>query len=227
MISWDIETEGLPREELEAMMPEFDPDSVKLGNLKDEAKINLKINNARISHINNFISKAALSAVTGRVLAIGYYSSDKDQSFIDGIQMRGDQNLEAGIITRFWHKAESCRDTNVVMVGLNTHDFDLPFLVRRSWILDVEIPDWIITSDRYFHSIFVDLRKKWLCGQQATHVRSSFDELGRAFGSGGKTEGVTGADFAKLWWNDREKAVEYLTNDVKQPVLWAQQMGIF
>jgi len=227
MISWDIETEPQALDELKAKLPEFDPDSVKTGNLKDPEKIKAKIDAARASHESTFIDRAALSATTGRVLAIGYYYVKDASADIDG--MCGHNN-EMSIVANFWTRAEEARDNNDHMIGLNIFDFDLPFLIRRSWILDVDVPDWVVVQGRYFDPLFVDLRKVWLLGQMPANCKSSFDELGRAFGSGGKdVEGCTGANFHKMWWaggEDREKAVEYLKNDIKQPVAWAEMMGI-
>jgi len=218
MLIWDIETEGLPD-----AADAFDPSSVKVGNLKDAAKIAAKVAEAR----EQFIEKAALSATTGRVLAIGYFDPAKEAVRVNGIgELETADKDEAEVIEDFWNTAEDCRDRSVPLVGLNIHEFDLPFLVRRSWILDLMIPDWVMSQDRYWDPIFVDLRKKWLCGVRATDVRSNFGELGAAFGTGGKTDGVTGADFSRLWWSDRTKAIEYLVNDVKQPATWAYRMGV-
>ena len=78
-----------------------------------------------------------------------------------------------------------------------------------------------------WHHVFVDLRKRWMCGQHSSNCKSNFDILGQAFGTGGKgVTGVTGKDFARLWVEDRELAERYLVEDLKQPAAWAQQMGV-
>jgi len=73
---------------------EFDPAEVKTGNIKDPAKIKEKveaarekfeleksgakaaIETARDDAWNKFVEKAALSPLTGQVLAVGYYRED-------------------------------------------------------------------------------------------------------------------------------------------------------
>lgn len=250
MIVFDIETEALPDDQLLAMydspsddelcppVGEFDPASVKVGNLgADKAKE--KIEAARREHatlvesrpsrivaakaaaFGQWKERAALSACTGRVLVIGYYSPGKAAAVIA-------QGEETDLITRFWQMYEKMRADGRPMVGLNIHDFDLPFLVRRSWILGVDVPATVIVQGRYFDPAFIDLRKVWLLGQHAANCPSNFDVIGRALGTGGKN-GQSGADFAKLWHGtaeEREKAVAYLENDLRQPAEWAARMGI-
>ena len=73
---FDIETGPLPENELLAMMPAFDPADVKSGNLKDPAKIAEKIAEAEANHRRDFIGRAALDPLTGRVVAIGVMTFD-------------------------------------------------------------------------------------------------------------------------------------------------------
>jgi len=228
MISFDIETEPLPEKELLEMLPEFDESSVKVGNLKDPTKIKAKIDAAKESHQQRFVEKAALSATTGRVLAVGYYDSETAKFVIDAVHGK---STEQSVIASFWTAAHKARMQHDTLVGLNIFDFDLPFLMRRSWILDIDVPGWVIIQDRYFTDYFIDLRRKWLCGQNPQQTLSSFAELGRAFGTGGKNvEDVSGADFHRMFHGteqEKAKAIEYLKNDVRQPVRWAHSMGIF
>lgn len=70
-IFFDIETGPLPENELAALMPPFDPSEVKTGNIKDPEKIAAKIAEAEVNHKRDFIEKAALDPLTGRVVAIG------------------------------------------------------------------------------------------------------------------------------------------------------------
>jgi hypothetical protein len=67
MIVFDIETGPLPSDEIRAnsapFVPapppgDFDPSAVKLGNLKDEAKIAAKINDAREEYLRNDVAIA-------------------------------------------------------------------------------------------------------------------------------------------------------------------------
>ena len=227
--SFDIETGPLAEEILNDMMPEFDEQYVKTGNLKDPAKIAAKIEAAREDHVTKWFERAPLSATTGQVLAIGYYDSRARETSIDHqLDM-----TEEELIYVFWDRVVRARKADAKMVGVNIFDFDLPFLVRRSWILDIPIPSRLLENNRYWdRSVFVDLREAWLLGQRPDRVRSSFDELGRAFSTGGKDESsdITGAKFHEAFWGDDkeafEQALEYLRNDVRQPAEWAIRMGV-
>lgn len=219
MLVFDIETAPLPDCDLKRA---FDGSEIKLGNLKDPEKIKEKLDNAWFE----FKSKAALSASTGYVLCIGYYYTDRDQAVIDDGENDDGDTREAKILRGFWSMVETCRKNSIEMGGVNIHDFDLPFLVRRSWILGVDVPAGVLGQGRYWHSVFVDLRKVWLCGQSPNGVKSSFDELAAAFGTGGKPAGINGGDFAELWERDRPTAIAYLENDLKQPAKWAKAMGV-
>lgn len=227
MIVFDIETGPLPEPELSQRLPSFDPASVKLGNLKDPEKIAAKIAEAKAEHEAETIGKAALSALTGRVLAIGYRSERATViAHIDSETFGGD---EAALIEQFWHRYLKAKADRRHMVGHNIAGFDLPFLIRRSWLLGVDVPDGIFDSNwRYLDRIFVDTMQRW----QAGNYRDQFvglDKLGKAFGLGGKTEGVDGGDFHRLYFGteeERGKALEYLIRDVELTWLVAQRLGI-
>jgi hypothetical protein len=66
----------------------------------------------------------------------------------------------------------------------------------------------------------------WNCGAR-DYVK--LDLLAKFFGVGAKTEGVKGADFAKLWFGTKEehaKAVEYHKNDLVITAAVARKMGL-
>ena len=253
MIVFDIETGPLPDEQLRAMLPpfaapphpgEFKPFAVKLGNLKDAAKIQEKIDAARqahaaavadyerqaeqakASHWQEFVDQSPLSALTGRVLAIGYRS--ERATVIAHVEAEG-VGSENVLIEQFWNRYRKAKADRRNIVGHNIAGFDIPFLIRRSWLLGVDVPDGVFdTNWRYLDRVFVDTMQRW----QAGNYRDKFaglDSLGKAFGLGGKTEGVDGGDFHRLYFgshDERGKALEYLIRDVELTWLVAQRMGI-
>lgn len=265
MIVFDIETGPLPEPELRQLLPEFtppphpgtfNPATVRHGNTKDPGKRAQKEAEEEAKHLNavagyeqsvveaqaqhwqEFVDKAALSATTGRVLAIGLLDAGKGEEEIrilahDNENPDNDLALgdEATALHKFWRLYSKARATNANLVGCNIFDFDLPFLIRRSWMLGVDVPATVTVNRRYFDSIFVDLREVWLCGQRGGNggEKSSLDTIGRALGVGGKPDGVTGADFARLWFGTPEEkatAVEYLKNDLRVTAGAAGRMGI-
>jgi len=254
MIAFDIETGPISTEQLKAMfqppnpppMPgEFDPSAVKLGNLKDQTKIAEKVEAAKAAHEaavanhaadairaaesawQEFCDQAPRSALTGRVLAIGYRS--ERATVISHLESQSFASDETVLIEQFWgfyRKAKAdCRS----LVCHNIAGFDIPFLIRRSWILDIDVPDGIFDSNwRYLDRCFVDTMQRWQVG----NYRDKFcglDELGKALKLGGKVKGIDGGDFHRLYFGtaeERAKALEYLIRDVDLTYMVAERLGV-
>ncbi len=247
-IIFDIETGPLPIEQLQVILPSFDPNTVphpgsfdpktvKCGNLKDQSKIDAKIEEARVQHdesVCNYDSdlvaaefmywqeqknKAALSAMTGRVVAIGTKCCDSIQ--LDCIN---DSTNEEIIIRSFWHMYLSIQNDKWNLVGFNSDDFDIPFLCQRSVILGIKIPDSLIQNRRFLNSTFIDLRKLWGFGK--LNPSGSLDAVCRACGIGRKPDGINGSQFSDLYFNPetRSVALEYITNDLEMTFALAQRL---
>lgn len=210
-IYFDIETAPLPEAELAQFLPEpkpFNEADVKFGNIKDPEKIREKIENAKLDHDAaqarirlEVIAKAALSALTGRVLAIGILESD-----FRGLAIFHGDN-EADLLASFWNCYKSINED---FISFNGNSFDLPFLVRRSWKNGVTIPQGV-RRGRYWSDRFIDLREIWLCGEYQGH--GSLDTVSKFLGIGEKNG--SGADFAKLYYENQAEALAYLQNDVE------------
>lgn len=256
MLIFDLESAGLPLEDIKRTAKPFsappapgvfDPSAVKVGNLKDEAKIREKIDAARRDHEaavashatdcqraeaaywQGLVDKAPLSPVTGRVVAIGCWSAAKGSTLIIGEPPETFPEQE--ILATFWRLYRSMRQSQRKMVGLNIAGFDLPFLVRRSWILGVDVPT-TVRNGRWWDQLFVDLRDEWLLGQRWGDCESSLDHIAKALGIGSKAdaEGCDGATFGKLWLSgnaeDRAKARGYLVNDLELTRKAAERIGV-
>lgn len=224
MIVCDIETGPLPEDVILSVLPPFDPEDVKLGNLKDPVKVAAKIDEARENHAAKFIEKAALSSLTGEVLVIGYLSTDTDACCLSHY------DDERETLTSFWSQLTKIRKSKRTVVGHNFKGFDLPFLIGRSWILGVDVPPWTIDRGRFVNGDFiVDTMERWqvVTGQP-------FIKLGRLaeiFGVGEKTgdEEVNGAVFHKFWKGGSEKrdlAKAYLVKDLQLTEAIASRMNV-
>lgn len=209
---YDIETGPLPRAELEAAIPPFDETEVKTGNLKDPDKIAAKIEEARKAHVENFISRAALDPMTGRVLAIG---------IDDGVEVRCNHGDEETLLSWFWNRVDGVWFSSGIIIGFNTHLFDLPFLIKRSWALGVDVSPGL-RSGKWFTARSVDLRDVWQCGDR--QARGGLDAIARFFGIEGKNG--SGKDFADLLRVAPDKAMAYLENDVRITRQVAERMGV-
>lgn len=238
MIVFDIETGPARGSDLRAFFPDFDPKSVKLGNTKDPAKIAEKIESAREKHTESwgeFVAKAALSAHTGSVVAIGFRvveRADSAASIVvaaprpDGFAPPGvSVQDEAEMLVTFWDSFSECARTKGQLVGWNSFGFDLPFLVQRSWRHKIKVPSRLLEKNRYWHESLVDLMQVWACGKYGTFF--SLDNAARFFGVGAKNG--DGALFADQYFGEQTEcaaAVAYLENDLQMTAGVALAMGL-
>ena len=220
-IGWDIETGALPEEELkklynEKTLEEFSADCDK--RWKPET-IAAKYDEYKVSGWTEFVDRAALSATTGRIVAIGLKSCKGTKI------LAGD---ESDVLKAFWTLYEKATKDKRRMVGHNVFGFDCPFLVRRSYILGVTIPAGLLERGRYWSETFVDTMAVWSCGNSQDRI--SLDNLSRALGGNGKPDDCTGATFAKLFLSgnpeDKAKATAYLENDLAMTWSVAERMGL-
>ena len=201
-IIFDIETGPLPASEL--VIPPFDPSQVKLGNVKNPDLIAEKIQKAEENHAADYIKNAALDAISGQVLCIGY-RIEHDQPAV----LCSDADGEAAMLRQWWAALNDFQ-RQPKLVGFNIKAFDLPFLIRRSWRHRLTPPYWL-RQGRYWNDLIVDLREVWQLGDSRAH--GSLAAISRHLGLGEKAG--NGADFSNLWQTDREAAINYCLRDVQ------------
>jgi hypothetical protein len=245
MIVFDIETGPLPNEILDQcytpppQLPPWDEAMVKYGNIKDEAKKaekRVKVMaeyEARLAgqadeharHKAEWMADAALSATTGRVVAIGTLMDDREPIIWSAESL--DQEPE--LLRRFWTLCERAVPKGLQFVGHNSHGFDLPFLCQRSFVHGMmPWPGIMDGQRRYWCPQFLDTMRLWGCGVRE-YVK--LDVLGRTLGVGGKADnGCDGAGFAAMWLGgdaeERAKAAEYLKTDLRVTRDVARRMGV-
>lgn len=230
--SWaEIEQFYTPPEAL----PPWDDSMVLYGNTKHEVKRKEKYDAKRAEYQKKldgqaanveaaqaeFLANAALSPVTGQVLAIGYHDGGEKIPRIDDAKTCGGEHQ---VLLAFWSQYLYYRKQRIPMIGFNINAFDLPFLVRRSWLHAVDVPRDVLTQGRYWDKIFVDLMLVWGCGVWGERI--SLDKLCGFFGLTRKTG--NGADFARLY-NDpatRGEALAYLRNDLRMTAEAAVKLGV-
>ncbi len=244
---FDIETGPLDDEALLKPCPpfvapahpgEFDPAAVRYGNTKDADKRAAKLKEEQDKHaaavkdydatvgkardewFGKFKASAALDATTGRVVAIG-------MALDVGIILDCDGDKEAEGLRRFWDYVATWLQMQMPMLGFNIIGFDLPFLVRRSWILGVPVPHGV-RQGRYWNPLFVDLLDVFRLGSRDF---ISLNNAAKAFGIEGKVEEVdgvvvSGATFYQLWRTNRKVAEQYLLADLRVPAELARKMGV-
>lgn len=194
-IIFDIETGPLSSGEIAAQMPEFEAPS----NYRDAAKIAEVIESKKA----DFIERAALSPLTGNILAIGTKESGNNASFKIA--------PEKELLEQFWGLCSESASRGTLLAGFGISRFDIPFLVRRSWKHGVKIPACVYQG-RYLNAgLFVDLAEVWSRGNSGEFI--SLKKLSEFLGVGTKDpEG--GKLFHLILKTDIQKAKEYLENDL-------------
>ena len=199
-IAFDIETGPA-----ENALSYFSRSEVKLGNLKDLNKIEAKLAEAE----DEFLDKAALSPITGKVLAVGL----SDGAVHEVLTYESEKEIITETLERIGSQLMQQRP----VVGWNIIKFDFPFLFKRAMMLGVPWPKHIWDLKKgYAHSQIIDLMRYWNMGDWKEMTK--MDTVNRFLCGFGKPSGVTGADFARLFNGTpekREKAIDYALNDVK------------
>jgi hypothetical protein len=162
--------------------------------------------------------------MTGRVVAFGLLVVDPSDGVVSVAIEDTTKHDEDQLLSLFWQAADVNRAQGFTMVGHNIFGFDLPFLARRSWRLEVPVPKWVF-DPRYsrFSETFVDTAKMFGLGS----LREAFVSLDSVteFLRVGRKNG-SGADFHRLLQSDRQAAHDYLRLDLQLTYNAAKAMGI-
>lgn len=181
----------------------FEPD----GRVSDPAKVR--------ASLMEKAEGAALSPITGQILAIGYHDDN-------GVRTRIFED-EKVIIEEFFDVARDQINAGGRLCGWNILDFDLPFLVFRGLVNRVPVP---VALGKYYRGRFqfVESFMDLMLVAQAGKYQAkgySLDRVARAFGLPGKNG--DGANFHKL---DMAQAREYLENDIRITSELARRFGL-
>jgi predicted PolB exonuclease-like 3'-5' exonuclease len=198
----DIETAPL-----ETAADMFDPADVKVGNLKDPAKIEAKIEEAR----EEFTAKAALHWMTGRITCICMYGETQSHTFV---------GAEEEILEKFWCEWKRADQ----IITWNGYAFDTQFICMRSLVYGMIIDPIMARGTKYFRSMtdrHIDLMSLYeSCGQYV-----SLNKVAQAILGEQKTG--TGKDAIGLFQEGRiRELAEYCMNDARLTwLLWLRIGG--
>ena len=206
----DIETG--PRDKA-SVLSFFDPDKIKVGNLKDPQKIADKIAEAE----TEFVDKAALSAITGEVVCIGIMGPNGERTFLDATRIG-----ERECISQLWDLIRPVPRSMTLdgvseWSGWNLHGFDLPFLIQRSFFLGINVPSGMLQG-RYFDKRFIDLMVNFTCGVygafQSLDTVARFMDVGRKDPDNPCKAATANEFFRSSDPTKRKQAYQYLGNDL-------------
>lgn len=223
-IIFDIETGSADDETVMSMAPAFDAP----GNIKDPEKIAAAIQ----AKMDEWMERAALNAETGIVLAVGFQEDGQSPRIYENKQ--GTLFGERMVLDAAFEFIESCYtggqySDGLKFIGHNVKSFDIPYLCRRAmrhgiYNERVRYLFWDkATKWRNWQPHIIDTMETWAMGEYQRRI--SLNGLARYFGLGEKTG--TGDQFAK-WYlgGERDKAIEYLQQDLALTYGVAMKMGI-
>jgi len=210
----------MPEADIRAKLPPFDPAKVKLGVLKDEAKIAAKIEEARANYGNDEVANGALHATSGTLAIVGFRHGENVMQYHIG------DMTEAAIIEASFAEILRALDKGIIVSGYFIKGFDLPFLIQRAWILGIKVPARVFNAfkPRYpWSDAICCLQEIWLAGSGAqfgtrVSLATVLSELGLPEKSG------TGADFGTLWASDQKAALQYNRDDLAVEMRLAESL---
>jgi len=212
---YDIETVPLS----EARLLLVEPEHKAPGNLKDPEKIATAI----AEKAQEWREKAALSPMTGRVAMIGAGDDIIHLAFKDA----DDDNLDAQeriMLAIWWREAILATLRGRMLVSWNGHGFDVPFLIKRSWALNVPIPREIDIRNKWgMQAPWIDLMREWQCGDKTAGF-TGLNTAARFLGLGQKA-----GDCLQLRHqleHEPETAIAYLKQDLDLTESIGRRMGI-
>lgn len=206
---WDIETEGLPFEQVEKLMPEFEAP----GNIKDPEKIKAAIDGKRAE----WLDKLALKAITGKIVAVTICQD------VEPTMNIGD---EKNLIIATVDLLQQVINQNDSAYAWNGSGFDLSFLCQRAAVHGIAAFAALTVNVRgrfYWNENLIDPKMVW-SNYSPDHTGTSLKSVAYALGVGEKIG--NGKDFAALLKTNPKEAETYAFNDVLLLRGVVQRMGI-
>ncbi len=141
-----------------------------------------------------------LNPIDSKIVALGIRYKNKNTIFIS--------NEEKKILESFWNEWKKIKQENQnnLAVGFNIINFDIPFIVTRSFINNVEIVPFMIKS-------LVDLKEK-INAYRYGKSRGKLSEYGKFLGL--EISDIDGSQVAGLWGENKiEEVKKYLDKDLE------------
>lgn len=201
-----IDIETIPNQTLpEGVKPEFDPDSVKVGNIKDSTKIQEKVDAARKEFDEALDKKMSLDPDLCWVVCFGFKSPNDE--WIYG-------HDQPCLVSDAWDVIKKNYLNHIPLVTYNGISFDLPVLLHQAMRLTIPVSaqmyaDLVKKYDNPYHYDLMQI----LAGWDRTKWKS-LDFYLKLFEIGEKTG--EGSEIYECWKaGEYEKIKEHCKNDVR------------
>lgn len=217
-IIFDIETLALPDEVILKNAPEWSEEEAltRKGNRTKPETISAFLEEDRENYRKNLLDKAALNPETATIAIAGFYRDGRvDQIVVDE---KLTEHLLLCMTMRWLSESRGS------VLGWNLKGFDLPFLIKRCWISGARVPTEIYAPlQRYaIPDRFVDMMDTWKAGGW----KSSYTSLNNALKAVGMPGKPDGSEFAKLWREDKQKALKYQEEELLAQSQLYRRMGV-
>ncbi|VVB99725.1 putative 3'-5' exonuclease related to the exonuclease domain of PolB [uncultured archaeon] len=143
--------------------------------------------------------KKLLNPIDSKIIAIGVKTQNAEPVVFMGED-------EANLLSSFWQELAKHKSASAKIIGFNIKEFDLPFLVTRSFLNNVEIVPFVIKE-------IVDIREK-LSAYKFGNVRGKLKEFAALLEI--ETLGMEGSKVAEEYWKGNTKKIrDYLAKDLE------------
>lgn len=200
----DIETSKAPDAEL--FEPEYkEPKRNKDGSVSATSKT---VEQQR----EEWLSKCALSPLTGQVLMVGYC----DEEFSNCEFTEWQCNSEVEVVTEKI-LLKSCADNvnnSDLIIGHYIKSFDLPFIINRCRKHGITPPNvgYMARGRWVWNENVIDLADLWTFNKYGEYI--SLNNMAKYFGLKPKDETI-GENFEQVFNEDIEKAIAYCKHDIE------------
>ncbi len=199
ILSLDIET--IPRQDLPAgCMPEFDPDSIKYGNMGPEKRAE-KEAKARAEFEEKLSKKMSTDPALCQVCTfVGkFYDTDEGHQIKTVSKQMEAEADDYEIVSEAWDSIKSAYNERIPIISFNGIGFDLPVLRFRAVVLDIPV----------HHALYNALTPRWptachydlmdLLGRYKIETGKNLEFYLNLFGIGNKSDGMDGSQVYPAW----------------------------
>ena len=155
----------------------------------------------------------ALKAEYGRIAMIGIKINDGE---IETYEISDNTPEAEAVLLSVLYAHIRGLNTDDTIVGHNIKSFDIPFILRRSQVLNIRPKAYRalkMDCEQYSGLIVKDTMRIWGAGDRQTYIK--LETLAAALGIHVEPSEVTGKDFYKWFAKDREACRVYLAQDVR------------